>query len=164
MAGSKLHPGSGSWFRAIRARAILFPMNSKYRGAIFLAIGFALMVPYLGFVTYWALRFPSGHWPAWLTNTIGLWFTANFLILLLVARRIFRGQVVEQEKARRAAAISKSISWYLVILWSLFFLYGTVETIKGKLPLDRAVPAGVFLLFFIGIFGWSLYRTSRRKA
>jgi len=121
------------------------------------------MAPYLGFVVYFSQRFPSNQWPTWFTNTILVWVIANFLLLMLLAKKIFKGQVVEPQKARRASAIVQIVVSYLLIVWSVFFLYGVKETIQGKLPLSRAIPAGAFLLFFIGIFGWSLYRTRHGK-
>jgi hypothetical protein len=139
-------------------------MNPKFRPAILCGIAFVLMVPYLGFVIYYSQRFPSNQWPAWFTNTIAVWFIANFLIIMLLVKRIFKGQAVEQQKARRAFAISQIVSSYLLIVWSVLFLYGVKETIQGEIPLNRAIPAGAFLLFFIGIFGWGLYRARRKKA
>jgi hypothetical protein len=138
-------------------------MNPKYRPAIFFGIVFVLMSPYLGFVMYYSQRFPSNQWPAWFTNTIAVWFIANFLICVLLVKRIFRGQVVDPQKARRASTIVQIVVSYLLIVWSVGFLYGVKETIQGKFPLSRAIPAGAFLLFFIGIFGWSLYRARRGK-
>ena len=139
-------------------------MNPKYRPAILFGIVFVLMAPYLGFVMYYSQRFPSNQWPAWFTNTIAVWFIANFLIIMLLVKRIFRGQAVEPQKARRASAIAQIVGSYLLIVWSGFFLYGAKETIQGKLPLNHAIPAGAFLLFFIGILGWGLYRARRGKA
>ena len=83
---------------------------------------------------------------------------------MLLVKRIFKGQAVEQQKERRAFAISQIVSSYLLIVWSVLFLYGVKETIQGEIPLNRAIPAGAFLLFFIGIFGWGLYRARRKKA
>jgi hypothetical protein len=83
---------------------------------------------------------------------------------MLLARRIFRGQVVEPVRARRASVIAQIVASYLLTVWSLLFLYGVKETVQGQLPLNRAIPAGAFLLFFIGIFGWGLYRARRGKA
>jgi hypothetical protein len=122
------------------------------------------MAPYLGFVLYYSQRFPADHWPSWFTDTIAVWFIANFLLLMLLAKRIFRGQVVERQRARRASTIAQIVVSYLLIVWSLFLLYGVKETIRGDVPLGRAIPAGAFLLFFIGLFGWSLYRARRGKA
>jgi len=139
-------------------------MNLKYRPAIFFGIVFVLMAPYLGFVMYYSQRFPSNQWPAWFTNTIAVWFIANFLIIVLLVKRIFRGQVVDPQKARRASARAQIVGSYLLIVWSVFFPYGVKETIQGKLPLSRAIPAGAFLLFFIGIFGWTAYHAKRGKA
>ena len=139
------------------------PMNPRHRPAIFLGVAFVLMAPYLGFVMYFSQRFPSNQWPTWFTNTILVWVIANFLLLMLLAKKIFKGQVVQPQKARRASAIVQIVVSYLLIVWSVFFLYGVKETIQGKFPLNRAIPAGAFLLFFIGIFGWSLYRTRHGK-
>jgi hypothetical protein len=136
-------------------------MNPKYRFPAFLGIVFVLMIPYLGFVMYYSQRFPVDRWPTWFTNTIAVWFIANFLIGTLLAKRIFRAQVVEPQRARRARTISQIVVSYLLVVWSVLFLYGVKETVQGKLPLNRAIPAGAFLLFFIGIFGWSLYHTRR---
>jgi hypothetical protein len=41
---------------------------------------------------------------------------------------------------------------------------GPVESSEiSKIPLERAIPAGAFLLFFIALFGWSVYRDKRVK-
>jgi hypothetical protein len=145
-------------------------MNPKYRPAIFFGIVFVLMAPYLGFVMYYSQRFPSNQWPAWFTNAIAVWFIANFLMIVLLVKRIFRrqgqgeGQVVDDaERARSVIEKSVRTSTRLVIFWSLLFLYGVKETIQGKFPLSRAIPAGAFLLVFIGIFGWGVYRAKREK-
>ena len=138
-------------------------MNPKFRPAILFGIVFVLMAPYLGFVTYYSQRFPSNQWPAWFANTIAVWFIANFVIIMLLVKRIFRGQAVEPQKARRASAISQIVSSYLLIVWSVLFLYGAKEIIQGEIPLNRAIPAGAFLLFFIGIFGWGLLPRKAQK-
>lgn len=82
----------------------------------------------------------------------------DFFIGLFLGKRIFRGQVVDAEKARAAVATSATLSKRLVNLWILFFLYGVIETAQEKIPLNRAIPAGAFLLAFIGVFGWIAYR------
>ena len=69
---------------------------------------------------------------------------------------MLRRQVPLLRKAIRTSAC-------LVIFWSLLFLYGVIQTVRGKIPLERSIPAGAFLLFFIGLFGWSLYRAKRGK-
>ena len=124
----------------------------------------ALSIPYFAFVMYFGTRYPSGHLPAWFTNTILGWFTANFLIAILAAKRIFKGQVVDPEKARVARRSSAAVTTRLLILWSALLLLGAAETIRGKIPLDRALPAGAFLLFFVVLFAWYLWRTKRAKA
>jgi hypothetical protein len=139
-------------------------MNPKYRPAVFIGMVFVLMAPYLGFVMYYSRQFPSNQWPSWFTNTIAIWFIANFLALMLLIQltsRMFRKEVVDAERARVAAAKAARYSTRLVVLWSLFFLYGV--TIQGKVPLERAIPAGAFLVLFIGIFSWSIYRAKRGR-
>jgi hypothetical protein len=138
-------------------------MNPKYRLAVLFGIVFVLMAPYLGFVMYYSQRFPSNQSPAWFTNTIAVWFIANFLIIALLTKKIFRGQAVQPKKARRASAILQIFGSYLLIVWTAFFLYGARETIQGKAPLNRAIPAGAFLMFFIGMLGWGLYSARRGK-
>jgi hypothetical protein len=104
--------------------AILTPENPKYRLAILFGIVFVLMAPYLGFVMFYSQRFPSNQWPAWFINTIAVWFIANFLIIMLVVKRIFRGRAVQPQKDRRASAIVQFVGLYLLIVWSGFFLTG----------------------------------------
>jgi hypothetical protein len=133
-------------------------VKPKYK---FLLLILALQLPYFGFVGYFATQFPSNHVPAWYADTLLVWFTANFLIALLLGKRIFRDQVADAEKARAAVATSATVSNRLIIFWILFLLYGVIETARGKIPLNRAIPAGAFLLLFIGIFGWSAYRMGR---
>jgi hypothetical protein len=70
---------------------------------------------------------------------------------------------MEPQRARRASTIAQIVVSYLLIVWSLLFLYGVKETIRGEVPLRRAIPAGAFLLFFIGLFGWSLISCEARK-
>lgn len=140
-------------------------MNPKYKAAIFLiGMVFLLMAPYFGFVIYYSQRFPSGQWPSWFSNTILIWFVANFMALMLLirlTRRLFRNQVIDVEKARVLAEKALRGSVRLVVLCSLLFLYGVVETVQGKIPLERAIPAGAFLLLFIALFGHGIYRAKR---
>jgi hypothetical protein len=141
-------------------------MNPKYRSILFLAIVFVVMAPYLWFVTYYSRQFPPNHWPSWFTNTIAVWFIANFLALMLavrLTRRLFTNQVVDVAKAQVVAQKSLRMSIRLVTFWSVLFLFGAVQTVRGKISLERAIPAGAFILFFIGLFGWSIYRAKYSK-
>ena len=155
----------------MRLPNILVHMNPKFRMGILVGAAFALIVPYLAFVMYFSTRFPQGNWPTWFTNTILVWFVANFLALTLLARRISKKQgAVEPLGAKRLSEKTKLAVWftrifasYLVLVWTGLFLYGVMGTIQGKYPLSRALPAGAFLLFFIGLFGWSVYRSFPKK-
>jgi Na+/melibiose symporter-like transporter len=148
-------------------------MNPKFRSSsVFLLSAFAVMLPYFAFVVYFSLHLPRNHFPSWFTNTIAVWFVANFLALWLLARRMFRRQEAAQsQEVSSNPAKTKFLVWilrigasYLVIVWSVFFLLGARETIQGKYVLSRAIPAGAFLLLFIGLFGWGVYRSFQRKA
>lgn len=146
-------------------------MNPKFRFAVFFGTAFALMLPYLAFVVYFSLRLPQNQWPSWFTNTIAVWFVANFLALMLLARRTFKAQgPAESQDAPPTQARAKPLVWimrivasYLVIVWSVLFLQGVKGTVQGRFAFGRAIPAGAFLLFFIGLFGWSVYRSFRAK-
>jgi VanZ family protein len=147
-----------------------FPMNPRLRGLILVGIAFVLILPYLAFVLYFSTRLPHNHWPAWFTNTMLIWFLANFLILWLIAKRMSKHTAEPQfvlpppsTKSQIGIWVARIVGSYLVILWSGFFLYGLKETIQRKFALSRALPAGAFLLFFIAIFGWATYRSWRRK-
>jgi len=123
-----------------------------------------VMVPYLGFALYISSRYRPGQWPTWLLYLFPSWFIANFAIIGLSAKKIFKRQGVEPERARSAKDTSLRTAMRLTILWSLLFLYGGYGVVLGKIPINRAIPAGAFLLVFIGIFGWGIYRGKRRKA
>lgn len=138
-------------------------MNPKRTATFFLMV-FAVMAPYFGFVVYFSLQFTSGQWPTWFINTLTVWFVANFLIIMLLVKWLVKGQVVDPEKAKIAKTQSKAYITRLLFVCSVLFLYGLVETIQGKIPIDRAIPAGIFLAIFMGIFGWGVYHMRRNKA
>jgi hypothetical protein len=123
------------------------------------------MVPYLSFAVYCVHRFPSKQWPTWATDVMGIWFIANFILTMLLFRTIFRGQaqVVEPQRVRFAVVIARFFVSYLLIVWTVLFFYGIRYTITRNVPLNRAIPAGAFLLLFIGLFGYSLYRDMHRS-
>jgi hypothetical protein len=141
-------------------------VHQKYKPALFFLIVLVLMAPYLGFAVYCSLHFPPSHWPTWAVNTIAVWFVANFLIVVLLVKRIFRGQVENAERSERVVRTSSiHVAWltWLVIVWIVFFLYGVKETVLGHYPMGRAIPAGALLLFFIAVFGRSAYQLWKMK-
>jgi len=128
-------------------------MNAKTKLAL---LFFGLQIPYLSFAIYFGMSFQHALAPTWFTNTLMIWFAANFGIFLLVARRLRTGSVPTQEQ-RAVSANFARLGARLLLLWVGLFLYGLMMTLQGKIPLNRALPAGAFLLFFIGIFGWNSY-------
>jgi hypothetical protein len=71
------------------------------------------------------------------------------MLVMRLTRRLFKSQPVDPERASAFAGKIQRTSVRLVIFWILLFLYGAVQTLRGKFPLERAIPAGAFLLFFI---------------
>jgi phosphotransferase system glucose/maltose/N-acetylglucosamine-specific IIC component len=139
-------------------------MNPRYRAAILLVTIFAIMAPFMGFVMYVVFRFPNGHWPGWVGNTMLAWFATNFFLAYLLVRRTFKKQPGGSEKSSPLPKALLVPGSYLVILWCGLFIYGLNETIHRRIPLSRALPVGLFLLLFIGFFGWGIYQQLRRKA
>lgn len=132
---------------------------------------FALTLPYVAFVLYFSLQFPRGHWPTWFLDSILVWFIANCLIMTLLALRLAKQRSTEQQAVQGPSARSKVGLWFvrivftpLLVLWSVEFLRGVQEVFERKLPLNRAIPAGAFLLFFIVMFAWVVYRAWTAKA
>lgn len=135
-----------------------------------LLVVFAVTMPYMAFVMYSASRYPSGHWPTWMLDTLLVWFTVNFLIVLGAAKKLRRDVSNRQESGAVPANSnfgSKSAvpqAAVLVLCWTGVFVYGLVQVFEHKVTLQRAIPAGLFLLFFIGLFGRGLYKTLSAKA
>ena len=85
------------------------------------------------------------------------------MLVMRLSRGLSKNQPVDAEKARVFAEKAVRHGVRLLMFWGLLFLYGAVQTLRGKFPLERAIPAGAFLLFFIGLFGWALYRAKRSR-
>jgi hypothetical protein len=141
-------------------------MNNRSKSIVFVAIAFALTVPLIAFATFFSLRFQPNHLPPWFCNTLCIWFIANFLILLLVAKKLFKKQSIAEEKTfvlspkkSRHLWITRGITGYLVLIWTVLFVKGVIGTVRGEYELARAIPAGIFLLLFILLVGWTLYRS-----
>ena len=83
----------------------------------------------------------------------------SMILVMVVSRRISANVPPEvTPKAKFALRLARAWVMYLVAIWSGFFIYGAYRTLKGDFPMERAIPAGAFLLAFIGLFSWSLYR------
>jgi hypothetical protein len=86
------------------------------------------------------------HRGSWIPPVAGTAMGCYFVWLAISSGRS------DPDRARRALRKVQTLSIGLVVIWSGFFLYGAVQTLRGKFPLDRAIPAGAFLLFFIAIW------------
>jgi hypothetical protein len=145
-------------------------MTPRSRTSILVLAAVALTVPYVAFVVYFSTRFPPNQWPTWFTDVLAAWFVANFIVIVLIARGLSKRQQqssgLESVPPRKAGVrvwILRIVGSYLVLVWSVLFFVGVKGTIRGEYPLNRAIPAGAFLLFFISMFGWGVYRSFRPK-
>ena len=114
---------------------------------------FGLVLPYFAVVMYFVLRIQDDPLPTWFPY-FGMTYLLGTIILVTVAsRRIVRGTQPQTPVKPRPALRIAPRAWarYLIAAWCGFFLWGAVETIKGKVEWQRAVPAGAFLLAFIGL-------------
>lgn len=124
---------------------------------------FSLLVPIWLFNLFFILRATTqnhGKLPAWFPWVVLLYFLGSITIATIVTPRFFRNAprppATLASKAMLANAEGSSL--YLVLVWFGLFLYGAYETLLGKIPLERAIPAGLILLAFIALFSWSIRR------
>ncbi len=146
-------------------------MNPKRRAAVLVGSAVALTIPYIAFVMYFSLRFPPDRWPVWFTDLLLFWFLANIVFVYLIGRRMAKkvaptnaAKPTQPRKASAGVWILRVLGSYLVLVWSGLFFYGVKGTVQGEFPLARVIPAGAFLLFFIFVSGWGIYRSFRPKA
>jgi hypothetical protein len=122
------------------------------------ALIFGLVLPYLTLVMYFVLRIQDHPLPTWFPY-FGLTYLLGSIILVrVVSRKNRQGEqpkVVQSRPALRL--VLRAWAGYLIAVWSGLFLWGAAETIRGKLEWQRALPAGAFLLAFIGLFARLLY-------
>ena len=117
------------------------------------------MLPYFAFAMYFALRIQEHPLPTWFPYFGMTYLLGSIILVIFVNRRIARGtqpQTTVQLRPAARIAARVYVGWLLAV-WCGGFLWGVVETIKGKLEWQRAVPAGAFLLAFIAIFARLLY-------
>ncbi|HXC47934.1 MAG TPA: hypothetical protein VNU20_06555 [Candidatus Sulfotelmatobacter sp.] len=121
--------------------------------------------PYLIFVLFFALRATPGSanpFPSWFPWVALAYMLGSISLASVLAPRFFRNVPPPPEAvARQYLKIAKGQTMALILLWAGLFIYGAYKTLRGDLPVERALPAGGFLLAFIGFFAWSL---RRRKA
>ncbi len=129
-----------------------------------LALTFGLILPYVALATYFALRIQEHPVPTWFPY-FGLSYILGTIILVIVfSRRISRDVQAETAAKSRPVVLWLGRAWsaYLLVIWSGLFLWGAYQTISGNLEWHRALPAGAFLLAFIALLSWSLYKDIKR--
>jgi hypothetical protein len=136
-----------------------------------LALIFGLVLPYIALVLYFVLR-NQGHpqeqlLPTWFPYFGMAYILGTILLVSAISRRIARsaqGKLTHTAAKPRPMVRMATRAWagYLIVVWCGFFLYGAVETIKGKFEWQRALPAGAFLLIFIVLFSRWLYTDNKK--
>jgi hypothetical protein len=129
---------------------------------------YGLILAYIALVMYFI--FPrSGHpepvLPSWFPY-FGLSYIFGSIVLVVFLSRRVSSNAAQGASATPQSAPSWARAWviYLIAIWSGLLIYGAYGTLKGDFPMQRAIPAGAFLLAFIGLFSWFLYRdTLARK-
>jgi hypothetical protein len=124
----------------------------------------SLILPYLALVEYVAFRSPDNTLPIWLCYFGLSYILGTMIVVMAFSRRIYRaGQMEKVDKPKSGMTWKgRAGTGYLIALWSGCFLWGAYQTILGNLDWRRAVPAGAFLLAFIALFSWSLYKDLKR--
>lgn len=128
-----------------------------------LTLTFSLVLPYIALVTYFALRTQEHPLPTWFPYFGLSYILATMILVMVFSRNVYRAARPEQEKKPKSFWLWAAKAWmvYLVALWSGTFLWGAYLTLKGNLEWQRSVPAGAFLLVFIALFSWGLYKDFR---
>lgn len=129
-----------------------------------LALAFALILPYIAIVTYFALRVQEHPLPIWFPYFGMPYILGTMIVVMIFSRIVHRGIAVEQKETPRSAWLWLGRAWmaYLVAVWSGLFIWGAYLTLKGSLQWRRSVPAGAFLLAFIILFAWALNKDFSR--
>jgi hypothetical protein len=126
---------------------------------------FGLVIPYLALVMYFALRIQEHPLPAWLPY-FGLSYLLGTMILVIILSRRFSRSAPKQTIRKPNRVVQWALrGWaaYLVVIWSVGFLWGAYQTITGRVVWQRSVPAGAFLLAFIALFSRFLYTDMKRR-
>jgi hypothetical protein len=123
------------------------------------ALIFVLAFPYFAVVMYFVLRIQEHPLPTWFPYFGMTYLLGSIILVTVVSRRIARGTQPQTTVQSRPAVRVALRAWagYLIAVWCGLFLWGSVETIQGKLEWQRALPAGAFLLAFIALFARLLY-------
>ena len=128
---------------------------------------FDLILPYMALVMYFVFPrsdHPEQILPSWFPYFGLSYILGSIVLVMVVSRRISRNAPQEvSTKAQSTPWWARAWVMYLIAIWSGLFIYGAYRTGKGDFPMERAIPAGAFLLAFIGLFSWSLYRDNQAR-
>lgn len=124
-----------------------------------------LLLLYMAFVVFFAVRSEEHPLPTWFPYFGMSYILGSVLLVGIVSRRIYRGTPSEtaQEPSLTGGAWARGWMARLVLFWSALFLWGAYRTLTGHLDWHRSLPAGAFLLAFIVLFAWALYRGFKPK-
>jgi hypothetical protein len=116
------------------------------------------MFPYFALVLYFVLRIQDHPVPTRFPYFGLTYLSSNIDLVTLVNREIARREQPKAAQSRPALRVMlRAWAAYLIAVWCGLIHWGTIETVKGKLEWQRALPAGLFLLIFMGLFARLVY-------
>jgi hypothetical protein len=121
------------------------------------ALIFGLVLPYFALAMYFVLRIQDHPLPAWFPYFGLTYLLGSIILVTVVSRKNRQGEQPKVQSRPALRLVLRAWAGYLIAVWSGLFLWGAAETIRGKLEWQRALPAGAFLLAFIGLFARLLY-------
>jgi hypothetical protein len=119
----------------------------------------------MALVMYFALRIQEHPLPAWFPY-FGLSYILGTMILVMVLGRRFSRSAPQQTTKKPHPVLQWATrGWvaYLIVVWGVAFIWGAYKTVTGSLAWQRSIPAGAFLLAFIGLFSRFLYVDMKRR-
>lgn len=124
-----------------------------------------LVLPFMAMWTYFVVvlaRHPGIILPSWYAYVVTLYILVSIVLVMVVRHRI--AARTPQEQTKRIRAWARLLLMYLLALSFGAFFYGAFETLKGDLTVARAISGGAYLLTFIVLFSWTLYKYFKRKS
>jgi hypothetical protein len=120
----------------------------------------SLALPYMALVLYFVVRNQGRPLPIWFG-----YFCLSYMLVAMIVIAVFSRKIYRQASPETVVKPVSAKQWmarvwtgYLIAVWTGLFLWGAYQTILGNLDWRRTVPAAAFLLAFIALFSWSLYK------
>jgi hypothetical protein len=117
----------------------------------------ALVAPGMLLMIFACTRYPSDSIPTWIPIGWGFYLLVAITFMTLFGSRIIKSPIAPATPPRVDTSAKTRAIW-LMAVWSGLFLYGAFKFVKGEIPAERAIPAGLLLLAWILVFAWLMRR------